>query len=184
MPAAKPKDLTKRHNTKTDRRKRADGEAAITPVIPLTVTPPSQLSGEVAIRTWTETIAIYLRLPAAIVSILDLGLLTDYCIANQQLSEIDALRTDAMTTYDRASKALETVPSSTDAKTLTALINAVNFAFDELLKLDARCDQKRKMLHTMRQSLYLTPRSRAGYVPPERDPEKKKRSDMSMIIDG
>lgn len=45
-------------------------------------------------------------------------------------------------------------------------------AFDAVVKLDARADQKRKTLHQWRQSLYLTPRSRAGVAPPKKAEEQ------------
>jgi phage terminase small subunit len=37
--------------------------------------------------------------------------------------------------------------------------------------MDARLDGKRKLLHTLSQSLYLTPRSRAGVAPEQKEPE-------------
>lgn len=127
---------------------------------------------------------MYLTLDARIVSLLDVGLLIDYCIATQQLSEIDDLRGVAMNNQNNAQSNLEKLdPAKTDPKTLAQLTQAVNWAFDLILKLDARVDNKRKMLHTMRQSLYLTPRSRAGAQPTEREPEKPK-SKMAQIIDG
>lgn len=47
-------------------------------------------------------------------------------------------------------------------------------AYDAIVKLDARVDQKRKLLFSLRQSLYLTPRSRAGAVnTPAEEPEKE-----------
>jgi hypothetical protein len=36
---------------------------------------------------------------------------------------------------------------------------------DALIKLDARVDRKRAHLHKLRESLYLTPRARAGVAP-------------------
>jgi hypothetical protein len=45
-------------------------------------------------------------------------------------------------------------------------------AFDSILKLDARVDLKRSKLHTLRQSLYLTPRSRAGTAPAAKEEEE------------
>ena len=183
MPARKPKDLNTRAETKAARNRRADGETALTPRKALTSTPPPQLTGDVARRTWVEIVSIYLMLDARIVSLLDMGLLLDFCEASQQLSEMDAMRTDAITNYHNAQAARDKANEATDIKIFAMLTNAVNWAFDNSVKLDARVDQKRKMLHTMRQSLYLTPRSRAGFIPEEKPPEKK-QSDMSRIIDG
>lgn len=54
-------------------------------------------------------------------------------------------------------------------------------AFDAVLKLDARADQKRKALHQWRQSLYLTPRSRAG-VSPSKKPEEEEIDPMEQLL--
>jgi len=183
MPARKPKDLNTRAETKAARARRADGETALTPRRPLTAVPPSQLTGDVARRTWVEIVSIYLMLDARIISLLDMGLLLDFCEASQQLAEMDAMRTDAITNYHNAQAARDKANDATDIKIFAMLTNAVNWAFDNSVKLDARVDQKRKMLHTMRQSLYLTPRSRAGFIPEEKPP-KKQQSPMARIIDG
>jgi phage terminase small subunit len=45
-------------------------------------------------------------------------------------------------------------------------------AFEAVVKLDARADQKRKALLQLRQSLYLTPRSRAGVAPTKKEEEE------------
>jgi len=183
MPARKPKDLNSRAETKAAHTRRADGENALTPRKALTVTPPSQLTGDIARRTWVEIVSIYLMLDARIISLLDMGLLLDFCEASQQLAEMDAMRTDAITNYHNAQAARDKANDATDIKIFAMLTNAVNWAFDNSVKLDARVDQKRKMLHTMRQSLYLTPRSRAGFIPEEKPP-KKQQSPMARIIDG
>ena len=185
MPARKPKDLNSRAETKAASTRRADGESAITPRLPFPVAPPPQLTGDVARRTWIEIVTIYHMLDARIVSLLDIGLLLDYCTASQQLTEIDDLRSVAMTNYGQAQKILDkaTKEKGMDIKILANLTTTVNWSFDNILKLDSRVDNKRKMLHTMRQSLYLTPRSRAGFIPEEKPP-KKPQSDMARIIDG
>jgi hypothetical protein len=48
--------------------------------------------------------------------------------------------------------------------------------------MDARLDGKRKMVFALAQSMYLTPRSRAGVAPPEKPPEKPK-SKMGGLLD-
>lgn len=63
------------------------------------------------------------------------------------------------------------------------LIAAVNWSFDEILKLDARVDAKRKLILSLRMSLYLTPRARAGAIPNEK-PEDKPKSAIDQLIDG
>lgn len=184
MPARKPQDLITRSETKATKRRRAANETSLTPKNPLTVVPPPQLTGDVARDTWQETVTLYFALDARIVSILDRGLLLDYCTTTQQLAEIDELRRQAMQNYIKANGALDKAhEKETDAKGMAKLIAAVNWSLDEIIKLDGRADRKRALLHTMRQSLYLTPRSRAGVAPPEKPPEKP-RSRMAEIIDG
>ena len=46
---------------------------------------------------------------------------------------------------------------------------------------DARLDGKRKLLHDLEKSLYLTPRSRAGVEPPTKEPDVPK-SEMEGLL--
>ena len=48
--------------------------------------------------------------------------------------------------------------------------------------MDARLDGKRKLIFSLAQSLYLTPRSRAGVAPEEKDGEEP-QSDMDKLLD-
>ena len=120
-------------------------------------------------------------------SILDRGLLIDFCIACEQLAQIDGLRTIAMQNYNKAQQSLEKILNSRkqeiNAKLFMQLNNSVNWSMDQIIKLDARADAKRKMLLSMRQSLYLTPRARAGAAPSEK-PVEKPKSAMAQLIDG
>jgi hypothetical protein len=188
MPAKKPVSLNKRHDTKAVRKKREAGEAALTPKFPLMLRAPAKLTGAVARTTWKETVALYLGLDARIVSVLDRGLLMDFCVISGQLAEIDDLRAKARRNYFKAQIRLDRIRESKkhpvlDPKQLQLLINAVNWQMDLILKLDSRADRKRALLHTMRQSLYLTPRSRAMMVPERKTPEPLK-SDMEKLLDG
>jgi hypothetical protein len=188
MSAKKPIDLVEEHVSKNTRAQRAAGETLLTPKIPLMLKAPAKLKGEVARNTWKETVALYFGLDARIVSALDRGLLVDYCITCGQLAEIDALRANAMSNYLKAQKSLDTMLASKkktdiDSKKLLQLINAVNWQMDSIIKLDNRVDRKRALLHTMRQALYLTPRSRAGVVPQDRVPEPPPSS-LAKLLDG
>ena len=185
MPAAKPKDLIIRAETKAKKSKRASSEASVTPKYELPQVPPAQLKGDIERATWQETVILYFTLDARIISQLDRGLLLDFCVATQQLAEIDQLRQKTMKNYLQAQQALDRAydREENDAKALASLKQTVNWDLDEIIKLDGRADNKRKLLHTLRQSLYLTPRSRAGYVPPEKPP-KEPRSKEEEIIDG
>lgn len=186
MPAKKPAALITRSDTKANRRKRVDGETAITPKQPLDERPPAQLTGAIARAIWQETVSMYFALDARIVSLLDRGLLMDYCVACEQLAQIDELRATSMTNYTQMQSSLDKVletKKEIDPKLLTRMVNAVNRSLDEIIKLDARADRKRALLHTFRQSLMLTPRSRGGVTPDEKQAEKPK-SELDKLIDG
>ena len=53
------------------------------------------------------------------------------------------------------------------AKVASRVIDATN----EVVQLDSRADRKRDLLLKLRQSLYLTPRSRAGVAPKDKKEE-------------
>jgi phage terminase small subunit len=50
-----------------------------------------------------------------------------------------------------------------------ALASKAVDAFEAVVKLDGRVDRKRDLLHKLRQSLYLTPRARAGVAPGQKE---------------
>jgi hypothetical protein len=186
MPTRKPLDLVVRHETKAEQGQRAQREDALRPDKALTARVPAQLTGDVARTTWQETIKLYLSLDARIVSALDRGLLIDYCVACQQRQEIDDMRTSAMSNYLKSEAILQQVELSkteVEPKVMLRLIAAVARGADAVLKLDSRADNKRKLIHTLRQSLMLTPRSRGG-VSPDEKPKELPQSEMAMILDG
>jgi hypothetical protein len=51
----------------------------------------------------------------------------------------------------------------------------------EIVKLDARVDRKRALLHQWRQSLYLTPRARAG-VPAQVKEEEEAPDELELLL--
>jgi len=178
--------LIVRAETKIVRKKRTDGEAALRPRDPLRLKPPVRLTGHPGARAlWRRMIRMYSGLAAEIVSSLDQDMLVAYCLLDEQEAEMDRLRAAAMKNYTKAQKTLDRRAKNEDVapKLLIQWQNSVNWGLDEIVKLDARVDRKRALLHTLRQSLYLTPRSRAGVAPPEKPPEEPK-SEMAKIIDG
>jgi hypothetical protein len=187
MPAKKPADLIESHETKVDRRRREYRQTSMTPTKALSVYAPKQLIGEEARKTWQETVTLYLTLDARIVSVLDRGLLIDFCNVSEQLVQIDGLRARAMKNGMEIQATLEKMQNKSsaeiDIKALTRLVDSVIGALDMILKLDARADRKRDLLHKFRQSLMLTPRSRGG-VSPDEKPKEKPQSEMAKIIDG
>jgi hypothetical protein len=185
MPAPKPHGLITRHQLTADRQKRAAGEAALQPRDPLQQKPPERLHGhDHASALWRQLILMYTGLAAEIVSNMDQDMLVDYCLLDEQCIEMDKLRQAAMRNYTRSQRALDRRAESKtiDIKSLARLQDSVNWCLNEIVKLDARVDRKRALLHTLRQSLYLTPRSRAGVTPPEKGPEEP-ASEMDKILE-
>jgi len=187
MPAKKVSGLIKKHETKEEKQTRAAKESAVKPKERLSKTPPPALAGHpIATKLWVEMIRLYGQLEAEIVSLLDRDVLTDYCLITEQLQEMDALRIDAMRLFKQATAELKKLDQPANRKTVTAkekiqLIGIVSNAFDDIVKLDARVDRKRTLLTNLRQSLYLTPRSRAGVAPQPKKPEEPK-SKMDKIL--
>jgi hypothetical protein len=162
MTAKKPADLIVKHEVKEEKRRRAERAKMLTPRRALSIAAPRKLTGKVAQAYWRETIRLYMTIDARIVTVLDRGLLVDYCLACEQLQEMDEIRKTAVADYKR---------------------NPAAGNLDDVLRLDARVDAKRKLVHTLRQSLMLTPRSRSGVGPADKQPEEAP-SEMALIIDG
>lgn len=171
MPARKPLDLQTRHATKSERANRAEAEESMRSEVKLPANPPSQLKhNKVAMATWRRMIREYGRVEAEIVSRLDMDLLIDYCITTAQISEIDVMRDVAHDVWLALAGRYSELKKNKETDEAVEMALKVSGAFDKLIKLDARADQKRKLLVTMRQSLYLTPRARAGTAPKEKPP--------------
>lgn len=84
------------------------------------------------------------------------------------------MRKTAYQTYQILNRALDLATEKGETEKVITLSERVLGAFDMVLKTDARVDNKKKLLHQLGQSLYTTPRSRAGTVPvqkPEAEPD-------------
>ena len=107
----------------------------------------------------------------------------------EQLEELDELRKGAMEEWREGKKILEDFrekiesdpTQDLDLKLFTRASESVNWAFDKIVKVDARVDRKRALLLQLRQSLYLTPRSRAGVAPAEKAPEEPE-DEMTRLL--
>jgi phage terminase small subunit len=98
--------------------------------------PPAMLRGNAAAqKVWRRVMRLYADVEATIVTGLDQDLLIEYCTVVAEVEELNGLRA------------------------------ALADDMDALIKLDARVDRKRAHLHKLRESLYLTPRARAGVAP-------------------
>lgn len=211
MPARKPKALITRHETKAEIRQREDRESSMRPEQELPRGAPARLAGhKVAGETWRRLIRLYSETKDPIVSKLDQDLLVDYCILMEQLVEMDLMRKSAADIHQlilsriaaiekkraelkkRIAEAeisfelaqeldgLKAQDEALEEKQLDLALRLTN-AFDTILKLDARVDLKRAKIHTLRQSLYLTPRARAG-VAPEKKEKPEEPDEMEKLL--
>lgn len=180
-----------RHNTQAEAQARAEAESALVPKRKLPESEPALLKGHLtAAREWRRLIALYNSLEAEIVSRLDMGMLLDYCMLIEQLEELDELRAASVKGWRSAQAILDAFgqqqadddAESIDIKTWIKAQEAVNWAYDKIIKIDGRVDRKRALLLQLRQSLYLTPRSRAGVSPSEKAKEEPK-DDMEKLLE-
>lgn len=195
MPARKPSGLIQRHETHAETDARVAAENALVPEKGLPISEPAALSAHpVAASEWRKLIRLYSSLEARVISRLDMGMLLDYCILIEQLGEMDELRAATLKDWRAAQKILEAYHKRAEAdddedgkkadfdlRTFTKAIEAVNWAFDKVVKLDGRIDRKRALLLQLRQSLYLTPRSRAGAAPTQK-PAEEPDDEMTQLL--
>src|SRR5690606_13448911 len=95
------------------------------------------------------------------------------CLAEEELDELYKLRADIKKLWDQHAKLLaKTKPKAEDLKDYYNALGQANALLQRFQGMDARLDGKRKMVFALAQSLYLTPRSRAGVAPPEKPAEE------------
>lgn len=171
MPARKPKALITRHDTAAEAHARADRETALRPERSLPKAAPAQLNGHPAAQAvWRRLVRMYGELEGEIVTRLDGDLLVDYCLLAEQVLQLDTMRAAAYKAWLQLANRHEELsqdPNMIDEAILLAV--KVVGAFDAVVKLDGRADRKRALLLQLRQSLYLTPRARAGVAPAKKD---------------
>lgn len=143
------------------------------PANALPKSPPARLKDHpAAAAAWRQLMRTYGELQAEIVTRLDLDLLVDYCLLMEQIAELDQMRDAAFTVWREMTELWKQLPKEIPFDEKLDIAMKIQGAEAELLKVDARADQKRKTLHQWRQSLYLTPRSRAGVAPPKKAEEQ------------
>lgn len=174
MPAKKPPSLVVRDETKADRQARADAESSMTPQTELSRKPPATLHGhKTATATWKRVVSLYYEVEGQIVTAFDEDILVKYCLLEEELLDLAKRRKELLDAFDHAKAAAKRIkPSPDNLKEYVAMWKTVNGLSARAQGLDARLDGKRKLLHTLSQSLYLTPRSRAGVAPPTKAPEE------------
>lgn len=170
MPARKPLGLHNSAATKAARQARAEQESAVDPGGALPMNAPARLHGHpVASAAWRRLMRLYGELEAQVVTRLDADLLVDYCMLIEQIAELDKMRRSTYAMWERVSGGM-------DDGNLEAALQATALADDlleSLVKIDARADRKRALATQMRQSLYLTPRARAGVAPKQKEKEEQ-----------
>ena len=172
MPARKPKSLIVRHETAAEKSDRAEHESEMRPDKSLPLTAPARLQKhETASAIWRRLMRLYSDLDGEIVTRLDMDLLVDYCILMEQVTELDMMRKTAYIAWLQLAKKHEELSKNKKSDEALEIALKVVGAFDAIIKLDSRADRKRALLHQWRQSLYLTPRARAGVAPSKKDPE-------------
>jgi len=184
MPAKKPGALKSRHDTKADLDASAQAEAAMTPTTQLTLQPPALLRGHKhATATWKELIGLYQETDGQIVTAFDSWLLAKYCLLEEEAIELDALRRSVLDDYEAVSMQLSKIkPKADNFKEYGNLLEQKVALLTRYQGFDARLDGKRKFLVDMAQQLYLTPRSRAGVAPKEKEKPKPKNG-MGALLD-
>ena len=171
MPAKKPLALLESHLTKAEIQERSDRESALIPSEMLSIEIPPGLMGkryEYAAKVWQRCITLYKELSATIATPLDENLLEKYCKAEQQFVEIEKMRDEKIAECETARDKAKKIKLSSDEKQIKEwrrMWDIVNGMEKNVTALDARLDAKGKYIHTMQQSLYLTPRSRSGVAP-------------------
>lgn len=183
MPASKPSNLIKRHETAAEKSARESAENAMISGRQLPQEAPARLSKhKVAAKSWRSMMREYNAIEGVIVTRLDQDLLIDYCILVEQADEIDRLRKSAFAVWETASKEYAKAIIEKRSDDLLPLMNRINDSFENIIKLDGRADRKRALMLQIRQSLYLTPRSRAGAAPDPKEKEEPK-DELEQLLD-
>lgn len=182
MPAKKPLGLHNSAATKAARQARAEHESAVDPGGGLPMNAPARLIGhQVASVAWRRLMRLYAEMEAAVVTRLDMDLLIDYCILIEQVGEIDRMRSAAYAVWLTLANQHEELVKQKERDAAAEMAVRVTGAFDAVIKLDGRADRKRALALQLRQSLYLTPRARAGVAPAKKE-EPEAPDEMEQLL--
>lgn len=188
MPATKPAALQNSHRTKDQKQKKDDTEAVLKPSTLLSCDPPDSLKDlPVASATWTRVISLQNETQTAqdgspIITAFDERLLEDYCRMIEEAQELGTFRKDlyaALKTLTEQAQKLKIDDNGYEY--FLEIWTQVNKLTANFRAIDARIDTKRAHIKKAAESLYLTPRSRAGVTPAEKRPEKP-RSEMDKLL--
>lgn len=188
MPKSKPSALNVRHDTLAARDARTAAESAMRPVTDLSSHVPPELFGEeheVAKRTWRRVVGLFAETDGELVTAFDRDSLIEYCLLVEEIAEMMDMRRIMRADWEEQRKKTVAfqIGEDGDAGELIKLWEITNALYQKFQGLDARLDGKRKHLHTKQQSLYLTPRSRAGVAPPTKE-QQLELSAMDELLGG
>jgi hypothetical protein len=185
MPAKKPRSLNTRAETKEAKAARAAGESAAEPITKLVLTPPSALKNHIhAGKVWRRLIGLYNETEGTIVTAFDSDLLIKYCLAEEELLELQQIRALIKKTCATHLDLLKKFkPNKEDLRDYFNALAQANALLQRFQGMDARMDGKRKYVLSLSQSLYLTPRSRAGVAPTEKPVEQPKSAMAELLED-
>jgi len=175
--------LVTRAETNEKKAQRAQKEESLRPNRGLPKDAPALLKNyPVAQAAWRAIIREYNDLEREIVTRLDFDHLVDYCMLKQHLSEIQHIRELALQVCQELSS--EHTRLLSEGKADEAIIIAIKIvgAFDAIARFDTRAERKRALIKQWRESLYLTPRARAGTVPRAKEKEEAP-DDMEKLLD-
>lgn len=147
----------------------------MTPRTELTVDLPEQLTGRdnaFAADTWKRIVGLYSETEDKIATAFDLDLLIKYCLLEQEVRQLADMRKAIHADWEANQKAARKIkPKAAAIDEWLQMWGVVNSQLERFKSFDARLDGKRKLLFTLSQSLYLTPRSRAGVPPKQKEHE-------------
>jgi hypothetical protein len=184
MPAKKPHSLNTRAETKAQRNARIAAESAASPKTLLSKRPPAIFKDHAQARkTWKRLIDLYAETEGTIITAFDEDLLIKYCLAEEELGELFDLRSEIKKLWTAHAKLLAKIhPKPDQFKDYFNTLSQANALLQRFQGMDARMDGKRKFVFSLSQSLYLTPRSRAGVAPQAKEHDKPK-SETDKILD-
>jgi hypothetical protein len=173
MPARKLVTLMNSHDSKKNRDERGAAEKIMTLPEKLTTNPPRALRfHKVASSTWKKIIKLYLSVEGQIVTLFDEETIIQFCLLIEEIPWMAGIRDSVEVEYKaiekQVSKNRSLKVTDESYKNYLHLLEQYGAILARLQGLDARLDGKRKLIHSLSQSLYLTPRSRAGVAPPEK----------------
>jgi hypothetical protein len=182
-PARKPAGLKTRHETAAEKQVSAQAEESMRPRRELPMDAPARLKDhKIAAATWREIMRNYAELEAVVVTRMDMDHLLDYCIMTEQVSELDTMRGVAYHIWLELNKKHEELNAENRFDDAVLMAISVVGAFDAIVKLDARSERKRALLKQYRESLYITPRARAGAAPAKKEKEIPP-DEMEQLLD-